>query len=73
MMRETISHAGQQWHASLDGEIDIWMGVENGKKLGLAAKFEIDIYIYIYIYIYINFLTYLYSDTIIYIIPYCSE
>ena len=52
MMRETISHAGLQWNTRLDGEIDIWMGVENGKKLGLAEKFEINIYIYIYISIY---------------------
>ena len=44
-MRETISHAGQQWNARFDGEIDIWMGVENGKNLKLAEKFEINIYI----------------------------
>ena len=30
--------------------IDIWMGVENEKTLGIAEKFEIYIYIYIYIY-----------------------
>ena len=49
-------------------KIDIWIGVENGKKLGLAEKFEINIHVYIYICIF-NFLTYLYSDTITYIIP----
>ena len=30
--------------------IDIWMGVENVKKLWIAEKFAIYIYIYIYIY-----------------------
>ena len=81
-----MSHAGLEWNATLDGEIDLWMGVENGKKLGLAEKFEINIYMYIYIYIYIyvyiyiyiyicifNFPTYLYFDSITYIIPQCSE
>ena len=36
-------------------KIDIWVDVENGKKLGLADKFEINIYMYIYIYIYFSF------------------
>ena len=44
--------------------IDIWMGVENEKTLGIAEKFEI----YIYIYIYIIFQNYLYSYSITYII-----
>ena len=38
-MRETITHAGLLLNAKLDGEIDIWMGVENWKKLWLAEKF----------------------------------
>ena len=45
--------------------IDIWMVVENVKKLGIAEKFSI----YIAINIYLIFLTYLYSYTISYIIP----
>ena len=49
--------------------IDIWMGIENEKTLGIAEKFEIYICIYIYIYIYIIFLTYLYFYSITYIIP----
>ena len=53
MMRETISHAGLQRNAIFDGEIDVWMGVENQKKLGLAEKYDIDIYTYIYTYMYI--------------------
>ena len=40
MLRETIYHAGLQWNARLGGEIYIWMGVENIKKLGLAEKFD---------------------------------
>ena len=47
--------------------IDIWMGVENEKTMGIAEKFEL------YIYIYTIFLTYLYSYSITYIKPYCSE
>ena len=31
--------------------IDIWMGVENAKTLGIEEKCDIYIYIYIYIYI----------------------
>ena len=42
--------------------IDISMIVENVEKLGIAEKFDI------YIYIYRNFLTYLYSYSITYII-----
>ena len=49
MMRETIYRAVLQLSASLDGEIDIRMGVENGKKLVLAEKFVINIYIYVYL------------------------
>ena len=42
MMQETISHAGLYWNASLDGVIRYRDGVENGKKLGLAEKYEIN-------------------------------
>ena len=51
--------------------IDTWMSVENVKKLWITEKFEINIYIYIYIniYVYFNFPTYLYPDSITYIIP----
>ena len=48
--------------------IDIWMGVENAKTLGIEEKFEI--YIYIYIYNLSNLLIFLLNN---YIIPYCSE
>ena len=41
--------------------MDIWIGVENGNKLWLAGKFEINIYKYMCIF---NFLTYLYYDSL---------
>ena len=46
--------------------IDISMGVENAKLLGIAEKLYIYIYIYIFIYIYIYIIhpTYLYSYSI---------
>ena len=36
--------------------IDIWMGVENEKTLGITEKFEIYIYIYISMYYLSNLL-----------------
>ena len=47
MLREMISHADYSEMLVETLKIDIWMGVKNGKKLGIEEKFQINIYIYI--------------------------
>ena len=47
MMRETFSHAGLSWKASVDSGNTYIEGEENVKKLGIAEKFKINVYMYI--------------------------
>ena len=64
MIRETISHAALLSNASLDGDNRYMDGRRECEEIRDSGEIG-DLYIYIYI----NFLTYLYSESIAYIIP----
>ena len=60
LMRQTISHAGLRWNASLDGDIRYMDGRREWEDIWDSSEIW-DLYIYIYIH---YLLTYLYSYSI---------